>query len=183
MEAKNMQMLKRSGLFAIEAGTDAASDTTLAGLNKSFCFEDVVRFNETCLKEEIPCVHYIMFGGPGETENTVGEGLDNISFLRNCVVLAFSGIRIFPGTTLHKISIENALVHEKTSLLMPVFYFSPEVDTEHMNQTIEKAFKHQRNRIFPPSAGQEKIKILNRFGYQGPLWHKLVSYKESRPRP
>jgi len=82
---------------------------------------------------------------------------------------AFSGIRIFPGTALHD----------------PCSIFPPRggVDTEHMNQTIEKAFKRQRNRIFPPSVGQEKIKILNRLGYQGPLWHKLVSYKESRSRP
>ncbi len=41
-----MSLLKRSGLYAIEAGSDAASDETLAGLNKQFTFDDVYEFNQ-----------------------------------------------------------------------------------------------------------------------------------------
>lgn len=179
---KHLRLLKRSGLYAVEAGTDAASNATLKGLNKSFRFDDVVRFNEACLKEEIPCAHYLMFGGPGETKETVKEGLGNIELLKNCVVLACSGVRIFPGTLLHRRAVKEGIVHEKDSLLRPVFYFSPDIDTETMNNTLAEAFKHQRQRIFPLSASQEKLKILRRFGYRGPLWDILVSFNKPRSR-
>jgi lipid biosynthesis B12-binding/radical SAM protein len=175
---ENIRLLKRAGLYTLEAGTDASSDTTLAGLNKSFCFEDVVNFNEACLKEEISCAHYVMFGGPGETDNTIKQGLDNIASLKNCVVIAFSGIRIFPGTPLHAISIADGIIREEDILLRPVFYYSPEVDAARMNETLANAFKGQRNRIFPPSLFQAKADIMYRFGYKGPLWHKMVSFKE-----
>jgi radical SAM superfamily enzyme YgiQ (UPF0313 family) len=178
----NIRLLKRAGLYTLEAGTDASSDTTLAGLNKSFCFEDVVNFNEACLKEEISCVHYVMFGGPGETHNTIKQGLDNMALLKNCVVIAFSGIRIFPGTPLHAISIADGIVREEDILLKPVFYYSPEVDAARMNEAIVNAFKNQRNRIFPPSSFDKKAAIMHRFGYKGPLWHKMVSFKEKESK-
>ncbi|MGA3085961.1 MAG: lipid biosynthesis B12-binding/radical SAM protein [Thermodesulfobacteriota bacterium] len=178
IEAKQFRLLKRSGLYAVEAGTDAACDTTLKGLNKSFGFDEVLRFNEACLEEEIPCGHYLMFGGPGENEDTVQEGLRNIELLKNCVVLAFSGVRIFPGTLLHHRAVSDGIVQESDSLLRPVFYFSPDIAFEALNETLEKAFKHQRQRLFPPLLSQEKIKVLRRFGYRGPLWDTLVSFNK-----
>jgi len=180
---KHLRLLKRSGLYAVEAGTDAASDATLAGLKKDFRFDEVIHFNEACLQEEIPCIHYIMFGGPGETKETLKEGLGNIDLLKNCVVLAFSGVRIFPGTLLHKKAIKDGIVHGKDSLLKPVFYFSPEIEPKAMNSILEETFRHKRQRIFPPSAGRERLKILSRFGYRGPLWDKLISFNKTRLRP
>jgi lipid biosynthesis B12-binding/radical SAM protein len=182
VRAEQLRLLKRSGLFAVEAGTDGACDTTLRGLGKPFDFDEVVRFNEACLAEEIPCAHYLMFGGPGETSSTIREGLDNIDRLQNCVVLVFSGVRIFPGTPLHQKAIEDGCLAEETSLLRPVFYFSPDVDPEVMNKSLEEAFKHQRLRIFPPSVGQEKMNVLRRFGFRGPLWDTLISFRRSRNR-
>ncbi len=180
IEAKHLRLLKRSGLFAVEAGTDGACETTLRGLNKTFCFNEVVRFNEACLREEIPCAHYLMFGGPGETETTIQEGLTNIELLKNCVVLAFSGVRIFPGTLLHRKAVEDGIVGEKDSLLKPVFYFSPDINPETMNRTLEESFKNHRQRIFPPASCQKIMSVMRRFGYKGPLWDTLVSFKSKR---
>jgi lipid biosynthesis B12-binding/radical SAM protein len=177
---KELQLLKRSGLYAVESGTDASSDATLEGLNKSFHFDEVVEFNDICLRQEIPCVHYVMFGGPGETDQTVREGLNNIRGLHNCVVLGFSGVRIFPGTLLERRAVAEGVIGARDSLLKPVFYFSPEVKVQGMNEAILEAFKHQRQRVFPPSAGRQKLKVLNRFGFQGPLWDKLVSFKKNQ---
>ena len=183
IESRHLRLLKRSGIYAMEIGTDATSDTTLKGLNKSFRFDDVVCFNEACLREEIPCVHYIMFGGPGETKDTVKEGLDNIALLRNCVVLAFSGVRVYPNTLLHHMAVKEGIIQGKDSLLKPVFYFSPDVDSQAMNETIKNAFSRNRQRVFPPSAGQEKLNVLKRFGYRGPLWHTLISFNKPRLSP
>jgi len=59
MNSTDLRLLKRSGLSAMEVGTDAASDETLIGLNKQFNFEEVIQFNQVCLKEEIPTAHFI----------------------------------------------------------------------------------------------------------------------------
>ncbi len=182
LHGKDLRLLKRSGLAAVETGTDAASDTTLQGLNKPFCFDDVVHFNDACVDEKTPCVHYVMFGGPGETERSLGEGLSNMTSLRDCVVLAFSGVRIYPGAALHGLSVEKGVVGEEDPLLKPVFYFSPDIDAARMNETLENAFRGRRDRIFPPSSFQSKLDIMYRFGHRGPPWQRLISFRQPLSR-
>jgi len=180
--AKHIGLLKRSGLSAVEVGTDAASDETLTGLNKPFCFDDVLHFSETCLSEGIPSIHYIMFGGPEETEHTLKQGLENISLLENSLVIAFSGIRIFPRTSLYKRALSEGIIGNDDSLLRPTFYFSPHLDMGQMNSIIENAFRSQRLKIFPPSSGQAMLKALFSMGYEGFRWHRLLSLDRQRLR-
>ncbi len=173
-------LLKRSGLYAIETGSDASSDETLSGLNKQFTFDDVCGFNNACVEAQIPCAHYIMFGGPGETETTAKEGLRNVEALKNCVVFAFSGIRIFPRTMLQTRAIEDGVLNGNDSLLKPTYYFSPEIDAETINNALKTDFQGRRDRIFPPSNGLEMARIMNSRGYYGLLWNRLISFSQSR---
>ena len=181
MTCKDLRLLKRSGLKAMEVGTDAASNATLTGLNKQFDFEEVIQFNQVCLKEEIPTAHFIIFGGPDESFATVDEGLKNIQKLEKCVVFAFAGIRIHPATGLYDRALREGILGKKDSLLKPVYYFSPNLNLETMNAKIEKAFHGRRDRIFPPSEGLIRMAAMNRFGYQGLLWDKLISFKKRDP--
>lgn len=162
-----IRLLKRSGLHMIELGTDAATDTTLTELNKGFNFEKVIEFNQVCLQERVPCFHYVMFGCPGETDLTVKEAFKNIEFLKSSLVMAFSGIRIFPGTILHERSIKDGVLAPNDSLLRPIYYFSPNIDKESMNETIRKAFAKRKDRIFPPSEGYMRLRALSLFSSRG----------------
>jgi radical SAM superfamily enzyme YgiQ (UPF0313 family) len=182
MNVMDLRLLKRAGLSAMEVGTDAASNATLAGLNKQFNFEDVFQFNQVCLQEEIPTAHFIIFGGPDETYETIEEGLQNIKKLERCVVFAFSGIRIHPNTVLYDRALREGIVRKTDSLLKPVYYFSPRVDPVRMNARIEKAFQGLRDRFFPPSEGLIRMATMNRFGYRGLLWDKLISFKRNEKR-
>jgi lipid biosynthesis B12-binding/radical SAM protein len=174
---KELRLLKRSGLAAMEVGTDAASDKALAGINKQFTFEDVIKFNQDCIQAEIPTAHFIIFGGPDETDATVAEGLKNISKLQKCVVFAFSGIRIYPNTALYDRALQEGILDEKDSLLKPIYYFSPDLAPETMNNAIETAFRGRRELIFPPSEGLIRLATMNRFGFRGLLWDQLISFK------
>lgn len=176
MGRRELALLKRAGLYAVELGTDAASDATLQAMHKGFSFEEVLEVNRACLEEELPCAHYIIFGGPGETSTTVTEGLANIEALGAAVVFAFSGIRILSGTKLQAQAVHEGVIAAETPLLKPVYYYSPGIDPQIMNGQIELAFRNRRNRIFPPSAGQEKMAVMQRFGYRGILWDKLISF-------
>jgi len=179
MGLKELRLLKRSGLTAMEVGTDAASDATLDGLKKEFRFEDVIAFNRICIKTEIPTAHFIIFGGPDETLATVEEGLKNIQKLKKCVVFAFAGIRIHPNTGLYGRALREGLISKNNSLLKPVYYFSTNLDSQAMNTTIQKAFHGRRDRIFPPGEALVRMATMNRFGYRGLLWDKLISLKNA----
>lgn len=179
---EELQLMKRAGLYAVELGTDAGCDTTLNGLQKGFSFADVLAVNEACIAEKLPAAHYVMFGGPDETYATVREGLQNIEHINTNVVFAFSGIRILPGTQLHQRAITEQVVEADNSLLMPAYYFSPQIEVETMNEMILKTFKQRREWIFPPSEGQKRLTVMRKFGYRGLLWDTLVSFKKGRKR-
>jgi len=171
-----LALMKRAGLYAVELGTDAASDTTLAGLGKGFAFEDALQVNRACVAERLPCAHFVMFGGPGETMGTVAEGLENLKRLEHTVVFAFSGIRIFPGTPLLARAVRDGILAEDAPLREPVYYLSPEVDAAEMNAMITAAFSNRRDRVFPPAEGQKRLAIMHRFGYRGLLWDTLIKF-------
>ncbi len=177
IEREKMVLLKRSGLYAVEAGSDAASNETLAGLNKHLTFDDIYEFNKVCVDVQIPCAHYVMFGGPGETEKTLQEGFRNLKTLKDCVIFAFSGIRIFPGATLQTQAIKDGILKEGESLLKPVYYFSPAINPAQMNQFIANEFQGRRDRIFPPSQGLEMARVMNRYGFYGLVWDRLISFR------
>ena len=169
-------LMKRAGLYAVELGTDAASDTTLRSLGKGFSFADALEVNRACVAERLPCAHFVMFGGPGETVETVAEGLANLERLEHTVVFAFSGIRILPGTPLLACAVRDGLVAQGASLRDPVYYLSPGVDVRVMNEMITASFRNRRDRVFPPAEGQKRLAVMQRFGYRGLLWDTLIKY-------
>ena len=171
-----LALMKRAGLYAVELGTDAASDTTLRSLGKGFRFADALEVNRACVAERLPCAHFVMFGGPGETMETVAEGLENLKQLEHTVVFAFSGIRILPGTPLLARAIKDGLLAEGDPLREPVYYLSPQVDVDQMNAMIAAAFANRRDRVFPPAEGQKRLAIMHRFGYRGLLWDTLIKF-------
>ena len=176
MSGEEWSLLKRSGLYAIELGSDASNDAALQGLNKQFGFDDIYDFNEAAMKNRMPCAHYIIFGGPDETDASVDEGLRNLERLRNCMVLAFSGIRVLPSTPLLSRAVREGIVAEGASLLEPVYYFSPGMDAEKMNGTIVNSFRGRINRIFPPFEGLSRMRKLHEVGYRGLMWDRLVRF-------
>jgi lipid biosynthesis B12-binding/radical SAM protein len=172
-------LLKRAGMYAAELGTDAASDATLDALGKGFRFEQVLEVNRAFHAERVPCAHFVMFGGPGETVETASEGLANIEGLENSVVFAYSGIRILPGTALHARAVAEGLLSPESPLLEPVYYRSPGIDPEELHRTIARAFRKTRAQFFPPAEGMDRMKIMRDFGYRGLLWDHLIRYPET----
>jgi len=175
-----LRLLKRSGLTAMEFGTDASTDTTLAGLNKGFTFDEVLAVNEAVVAESIACAHFIMHGGPGETVETVLQGLTNIEKLHKAVVFTYIGIRILPGTMVHKRAILDKLIADDTDLVAPIFYYSPQVGRDFIESRLRSAFRGRRDRIFPVAESEHLIPLLHRLGHIGPLWDLLIDSPSKR---
>jgi lipid biosynthesis B12-binding/radical SAM protein len=166
-------LMRETGLVAAELGTDAASDTTLRGLRKPFCFEDARQANDVLMKQGIGVAHYFMFGGPGETPASVLEGIENIRSLRCTAAFVFLGIRILPHTELHELSIRDGIVTPNQELLEPAYYISPAIDRAATESTLADAFKKLPHVIYPPDAFDDKLQLLHKLGYAGSLWDLL----------
>jgi lipid biosynthesis B12-binding/radical SAM protein len=176
----DIALLMRAGLYAVELGTDATTDTTLRELDKGFSFAEVLEVNRACVAERLPCAHFVMFGGPGETTDTVAEGLANLEKLEHCVVFAYSGIRILPGTALHARAVADGVIPPGIPFREPVHYVSPQVDAAVMNRMLEASFRGRRDRIFPPAEGRRQLELMRGFGFRGLLWDRLIRFPSSR---
>lgn len=176
LQREELRLLKRSGLAAIELGTDGGCDRTLAGLGKGFSFDDVFQVHERILQEKISCAHFIMFGGPGENKETLQEGLRNIEQLRGSVVFAFVGIRILPMTGIFNRAVEDGIIRRDQSLVEPVFYYSPHISHDQIVESIKQSFGRRLDRIYPCHEFDKRIQDLHRIGHVGPLWDLILKF-------
>ncbi len=174
MSLNDLKLMQRSGLFAVESGSDALTDPTLKGLGKGFQLNDIFTTHNFCRELKLPIAHYLIFGGPNETPETLTEGLENLNQIDDGVIFLFSGLRILPGTRLYKTAIKEGILAAETSLLRPTYYFSPNIDSEIMNQQLLAACKGHRKRLFPPEDALQRMQIMQRFGFKGLLWDQLL---------
>ena len=173
MSLNDLKLMQKSGLFAVESGSDALTDLTLKGLAKGFQLNDIFTTHQFCIELKLPIAHYLIFGGPGETPETLTEGLKNLSHIDDGVIFIFSGLRILPETRLYSRAIREGIITTDTSLLRPTYYFSPEIDSETMNLELAAACKGHRKRLFPPEDALQRMQIMQRFGFKGLLWDQL----------
>jgi lipid biosynthesis B12-binding/radical SAM protein len=177
-----VETMRETGLKAAEIGSDAPTDTTLRGIGKDFSFADVDRCNSLFLDHDVATAHYFMFGCPGETPETVLEGIENLKRLKQTAIFVFMGIRILPDTGLARIALRDGLVTEGQSLLEPVYYISPKVDRQWLETTLKDAFAATRHIVFPPDALEAKLHFLFKLGYSGSLWELLAKPGTKRTR-
>ncbi|MBI4848337.1 MAG: lipid biosynthesis B12-binding/radical SAM protein [Nitrospirae bacterium] len=177
-----VEMMKETGLIAVEIGSDAASDTTLRKLGKGFSFQDIAECNDLFVRHGVSASHFFMFGCPGETQETVLEGIENIKRLQKCVVFIFMGIRILPDTHLAKIALKEKVLLPDNDMLKPIYYISPAVDKDWLEKTLTEAFASIRHCIFPPDTFDSSLRMLHKMGYSGTLWDMLLQDKKHPSR-
>jgi len=175
-------LMKETGLVAAEIGTDAATDVTLRRMGKNFTMEDVRRTNDLMVEHGVSTAHFYMFGGPGETKETVLEGIENILSIDKAVHFVFLGVRILPGSALYIQAVKDGLVQEGDRLVDSVYYFAPELDRKWAENTLYEAFSGMRSVIYPPNAADDKLRILHQLGYSGPMWDLILAAKSKRSR-
>ena len=170
-----LSLMKESGCTGVEFGTDAGSDQVLKKLGKSFTKEEIRRASQLCHKVGLPSCHSLVFGGPGESRETLLETLALMDEVSPTAVIAMVGIRLFPGTKLAEFALPEDLIIEDDSMLKPTFYLAESVRPFVLDVLYEHVEEH-RNWILPGSNVnidrrlQEK---LRRFGLKGPLWEHM----------
>ncbi len=175
--------MRETGLNAVELGSDAATDTTLREMGKSFGFRDIEAAHAAFAAAGITVSHYFMLGGPGETEATVEEGIANILRLQGAATFIFLGIRILPGTPLAERARNEGVITAATDLLHPVFYFSPAISRDWLHGRLTSAFKGHRQVVYPPDEYDSGLAFLHRLGYAGMSIDMLLRRQSRRPAP
>lgn len=177
-----IELMKQTGFVAAEIGSDAACDVTLKKMGKSFSFHDVIGCNDLLVKHGIATSHFFMFGGPGETKETVLEGIENIKSLKKSIICIFMGIRILPKTALARIAINEKIISREDGMLKPTYYISPAIDKKWLEETLTEAFSKMRHCIFPPDAIDDSLRVLHKMGYVGTVWDMLLAREATRRR-
>ena len=70
---------------------------------------------------------FLLFGGPGETQETVNKSIEFVEELSPDLVTLKAGIRIYPGTELESIARKEGMIKERDELVYPSFYLSPAI--------------------------------------------------------
>jgi len=82
ISAKNLSLMKETGLYFPFLGIDGTTDTTLKSAKKGFVWSDVEKIDKLFLDYKIKDSYAsFMFGCPLESKNTVIEGINNIKKL------------------------------------------------------------------------------------------------------
>jgi anaerobic magnesium-protoporphyrin IX monomethyl ester cyclase len=118
--------MRAAGFRSLGITAESASDTVLEKLEKGFTAAKVREVAERVEKFGIKTLWIFLVGGPGETSKSVEETLEFAAWRlhRGDAVYLTVGLRIYPGTTLHKIAIAEGIVPPESTLLDPTFYFS-----------------------------------------------------------
>lgn len=174
LDDEMVAMMKATGLDAAEVGADASSDATLEGIGKDFKWSDVIACNDLFRHHGVTTAHYYMFGGPGETRETVLEGIENIRGLEETANFMFMGIRVLPGTALMKLAEREGLVTDATDIVEPIYYIAKDLDRDWLETTLIEGFSDRFNCVFPPDSQDEKLHMLHELGYAGTAYDMLI---------
>ena len=165
LEPETVDLMVRTGFCWADVGGDGASDTALKGLGKSFSFRDIYGVCELLRQNGVSVSNSFMFGGPGETEASVHEGIKNIRSLDWVTSTVFMGIRVIPGTPLAQTAAKLNLIESGHNMLDAVYYIEPGLNRVWLENTLTEGFRGVKHCIFPPHAKNEELQMIHRIGY------------------
>jgi radical SAM superfamily enzyme YgiQ (UPF0313 family) len=120
---------RAGGTFAI-LDADSLSATMLERYRKPFTVDDVSSCARLAHRNRLPIAVSMLFGGPGETEETVRETMSQLRKLDFAHFMYAIGVRVLPGTGVYEAALREGVVRDRRDLLMPTFYVSRELDIE-----------------------------------------------------
>lgn len=180
-----LDVMLAAGCDAVEYGTESGSPTMLKNLGKSFTVDEVRSASLLCRERNVDFAHYILFGGPGETEETILESFALMDELQPTAVIAMTGIRIFPGTSLYRTALAEGVINAETNLLEPVFYISQHV-RDCLAELVTSQAISRKSWVVPGlevNISDAMLDALRMFPVKGPLWKLMKRLGRSRVKP
>jgi len=176
-------LLAAAGCTSVDFGVDSGAAAMLPALGKSFSVDDLRGATRAAKAAGLDVCHSLLFGGPGETPETVAETVRFMDELAPTAVVAMVGLRIYPGTELAVRAREAGIVGEREPLLQPRFYaagrLAEDPEVEWLFRLVRDAAAGRRSWFLPGARDWSAAwgpRLLRRLGRPGPLWRNF-------PRP
>jgi radical SAM superfamily enzyme YgiQ (UPF0313 family) len=184
LTAELVKLMARAGLAHIEFGSDSFCDDVLAAYHKDFGFEDILRASELARQQHVDVCHFLICGGPGESQETLSRSFANSQQLKGAVIMAVVGTRIYPGTRLFEQAISEGLVGRDDDLLTPKYYLAPGLTADAVFARLHEFASLSPNWITgDPAPGYTNlVERLRRRGIVGPLWSYFAMLQRIQPQ-
>lgn len=146
-----LDLMVATGCDLLELGTEAGSDAILRKLDKNFSVSNIRELHKMIDERGMKAEHCIFIGSPGETKQTLLETLDVMEELvpgevssphRLYITL---GYRIFRGTKLYNIALEEKIIAGSDNLAVPKYYINPDILEDSLLDLIEKRIVSNAN--------------------------------------
>jgi radical SAM superfamily enzyme YgiQ (UPF0313 family) len=146
VEKELVAKMAESGCVEVSLGLESGSDIMLRKMNKQYRTEDVRRASDLLKTFGIRQMGFLLLGGPGETRQTVLEGLEFADSLVLEMVKVTIGLRIYPNTELAFHARRTGQISPDDNLLFPQFYIENEMEAW-IRQTVSAWMKDRPNWI------------------------------------
>lgn len=183
LTADLMKLMARAGLAHAEFGSDSLCDSVLEAYGKRFNFDDVAQSSEFAKQAGVDACHFLICGGPGETEETLEVSFQNSLRLPNAIIMAVVGMRIYPGTALQRRALNEGVITPETDLLPPVYYLAPGLTEDGVFARLRDFAKRSASWIpgDPGPSYASLVQRLRRRGVAGPLWSYFAMLQRIMP--
>jgi radical SAM superfamily enzyme YgiQ (UPF0313 family) len=129
LSRRMLEAMREAGCVGVSLGLDAATDGMLRSYNKGFTQADIVRTLADLRAVGMPFAIYMLFGGPGETLDSVRRSFDFLdATVPDKTVFMGMGIRVFRGTALERTARREGIIKPRQNMLLPVYYLSGSLD-------------------------------------------------------
>jgi radical SAM superfamily enzyme YgiQ (UPF0313 family) len=120
-----VRAMAAAGCVEVALGFESGCPDVLRQLNKRFDPADVRRISALLGAHGIRRIGFLLLGAPGETRDSVEQSLSFAESLGLDLLRVTVGIRIYPGTPLHKLAVAEGRLAADDDLLQPRFYLAP----------------------------------------------------------
>lgn len=124
-----LKAMKEAGCSGVALGLEATTEEMLKSYRKGYTQRDIVRALDDLRAVAIPFIMFVLFGGPGETEESVWRALDFLNGVAPEAPLVINvGLRVFKGTALEETARQEGRIAPDHNMLAPTYYFSDGLD-------------------------------------------------------
>jgi radical SAM superfamily enzyme YgiQ (UPF0313 family) len=128
VDGKLAAYMARAGCEQVSIGFESGSERILKNMNKKFTLEEVRDISKILSEQGIKRMGFLLFGGPGETRESVEESLAFADSLKLDNLKITAGVRIYPHTILAKQAIDEGMIASHHELLFPRFYLARDLE-------------------------------------------------------
>ncbi len=153
-DAELATLMRRAGCLMVTSLAGSVQEEMIDRMQRPFALADVHRCFGLLERAGVPYMVQYMWGGPGETRETVLENFRQAARWKPVMSEASYGLRILPGAPLHAVAKDEGVIDDRTDLLEPTFYLSAPLSEDRvwLDQQV-KRMKRFRPHVLPQWAG------------------------------